>query len=69
MKEVAGLPAHARVIALTPKRLFAESLRGTLRGYGFEFGHYQDEGFFKTRPNRVIIEIESMWKLKHYWKG
>jgi len=57
---------NARVIALTPKRLFAESLRGVLTGYGFEFAHYEDEGFFKTRPDRVIIEIESLWKLKQY---
>jgi hypothetical protein len=66
VKELASLSPHARVIALTPRRLFAESLRGTLRGFGFEFGHYQDEGFFKTRPSRVIIEVESLWKLKFY---
>ena len=66
VRELASLPPHARVIALTPRRLFAESLRGTLKGFGFEFGHYQDEGFFKTRPSRFIIEVESLWKLKYY---
>ena len=59
IKMLASLP-NATVIALTPKRLFAGSLRGVLSGYGFDFAHYGD------RPPRVIIEIESLWKLNHY---
>ena len=66
VKELMSLPAHARVICLTPRRLFAESLRGILKRYGLDFGHYHDEGFFKTQPQLVIIEVESLWKIKYY---
>jgi hypothetical protein len=66
IKMLASMPQNARVIALTPRRLFAESLRGTFAAYGFVFAHYEDKDFFKHRPSRVIIEIESLYKVKHY---
>ena len=65
IKMIDSMP-HATVIALTPRRLFSSSLRGVFKKHGHEFSHYEDEGFFKQRPKHVIIEIESLWKLKHY---
>ena len=64
--QLKSLPKHARVIALTPKRLFAASLLGVLRSNGFDFVHYQDERFLKERPNLIVIEVESLWKLKAF---
>jgi hypothetical protein len=64
--QLKSLPMNTRVIALTPKRLFAASLLGILRANGFDFVHYQDERFLKERPNLIVIEVESLWKLKAF---
>jgi hypothetical protein len=66
IKELQSLPPNVRVIALTPKCLFAESLRGVFRANGFEFAHYKDADFYKKSHDRVIIEVESLWKIKMY---
>ena len=42
IKELQALPPNARVLMLTPRRLFSESLRGVLKENGFHFAHYKD---------------------------
>ena len=66
VKMLDALPTDAIVYILTPKRLFAESIHGVLDKANHPFSHYKDTDFFKNRPNKMIIEIESLWKLKHY---
>ena len=66
VKELKALPLNARVCALTPRQLFADSIRGQFKREGLPFAHYHDENFFKDKPARIIIEVESLWMLRKY---
>jgi len=66
IKLLQSLPPGTRIAAITPKRLFAESLMGIFKANGLTFAHYQDKNFLRDRPDCIVIELESLWRILRY---
>jgi hypothetical protein len=54
---------HKLNLVVTRNRLFAKSMQGVLKRAGFDFKHYQDEGFWSFDHDLAVVELESIYKL------